>query len=128
MPSDLIFAGQRHHIGGFGQIRPVAESDHNRMPRDRAEPIVADDDHVSGSPESLVSKDVAAIHAAPFPASGLLKSFSMASAQVAQACPVPRSSSATVAAASRCTFSLADRDIHADIGNPASSAAALACR
>src|SRR5262249_26131819 len=128
MAIDLIRARQRHDVWRFGQIRTVADPDHHWVPGDGTEPVVADDDDVPRSPEPLMRVYVAAIHAAPFPASGVLKSCSLASAHAAHACPVPRSNSATVAAASRCTFSLADRDIHADIGRPASSAAALACR
>src|ERR1022692_932288 len=128
MPSYPVVAGQRDHVGRLGQIGPIADPDHYRVTRHGAEAVVADDDHVPGAPQTLMGKDVAAIHAAPFPASGFVKSRSQASAQTAQACPVPRSSSATVAAPSRCTFSLADLDIHADNGRPARSAAALACR
>src|SRR5579859_1445393 len=97
----MIVAGQRDDVRRFCQVGPVADPDHDRVAGDGAEPVVAHDDHVPGSAEPMMREDVAAIHAAPAPASGLLKSCSLASAHAAQAWPVPRSSSATVAAASR---------------------------
>ena len=124
---DLVGAGQRDDVGGLGQVRAVADPDDDRMAGDGAEPVVADDDDEAGASESFMSEDIAAIHAAPFPASGRSPARWLRSRRPRRG-RCRRSISATVTAASRCTFSLADRDIQADIGSPARSAAALACR
>jgi len=80
-----VIAGQSDDIGSLCKVRTIADPHHHRVTGDRAEAVVADNDHIPGAHKSLVGIDVAAIHAAPFPASGVLKSRSLASAQAAQA-------------------------------------------
>ena len=85
MAADLISAGEGDYVRSFCQVWPVTDPDDHWVTRDGAEPVVADDDDIPGAPETLMCVYVAAIHAAPFPASGLGKSCSLASAQAAQA-------------------------------------------
>ena len=80
----MVGAGQRDDIRSLGEVGTVADPHDDRVAGDSAESIVADDDDKSGAAQSLMSEDIAAIHAAPFPASGV-KSRSLASAQAAQA-------------------------------------------